>query len=105
MGIVKANIPKIPKVFVCPAYVVLTPADPFFLIVPAQDTPQSAPYPAIQRLEGRPVAVLEVPEPSNARFVDVLDNGRHAPAIAPAGLASDGILEPVSYTHLRAHET
>jgi len=93
MGIVKAKIPKILKELVRPADIVPVPADTLVLAVATQDASEPAPYPPVQRFKGFPMAVLEVLEPSFARFVDVVDDLSDAASIAPWGLAPDGLLE------------
>ena len=56
MGIVKAIIPKVPKVRVWPANMVLASTDTFAFAVPTQDAAQSAPDPSVDVLERGPVA-------------------------------------------------
>ena len=52
MGIVKAKIPKVPKVLVWPALVVPAPADALSVFISAQDASEPAPDPPIKRFEG-----------------------------------------------------
>jgi hypothetical protein len=80
MGIVKAKIPKIPKVFVCPAYVVLTPADLKLseaLSVRA-GRPTCLPNSFPCSIEGRaPVELIDQAEP-NTSFHPVFQGLQHA---------------------------
>jgi hypothetical protein len=48
MGIFKAKKPSGPKVTVRPAIMIIPSTDPFPLVTPTQDAPQSTPYPLIQ---------------------------------------------------------
>lgn len=86
MGIIKAKIPKVPKVLVWPANMVFASADPLALGIAAQDTAQPPPYPTIKWFKGCPVAMFEVFEPSFRRFIDILYNDLQATAIASPGL-------------------
>ncbi len=93
MGIVKAKIPKVPKVLVWPASVVPAPADALFLVIATQDASEPAPDPPIKRLEGCTMAVFEVFKPSFVGSANVCNNLSHASAVAPSGLTTDGVFE------------
>ena len=93
MGIVKAKIPNVPKVFVWPADMVLTSANPFAFAVSAQYAAHSAPYPSIEGFKGRPMTVFEVLEPSLGRFVDLFNDDLKTAAITSPRLLADGVLK------------
>jgi len=93
MGIVKAKIPKVPKVMIWPANMIFTSTNTFAFAVTAQYTAQPSPYPTIQWFKGRPMAMFEVFKPSLRRFIDILYNHLKAPSITSPGLFADGVFE------------
>ena len=82
MGNFQAEEPKVLKVSLWPAHVVIAPADTFELVLAAQYAPQAAPNPPVQGTKGPSIAMLEVLEPSPARAVHIDNNGGKAAAMA-----------------------
>jgi len=93
MGIIKAKMPKVPKVLVWPADIVHTAADAFAFVVTAQNAAQPSPYPSIYRFKGSPMTMFEVLKPSFCCPIDVFNDDRHASAIASLRLGADGVFK------------
>jgi hypothetical protein len=69
MGCFQAEEPKVPKVSIGPADVVIAPNDALKLVLPAQYAPQAAPNPPVQRLEGPAVTMLKINPAPTARIL------------------------------------
>src|SRR2546427_7415158 len=61
----------------------------------AQDAPQPLAYPLVQRLERRPVAVLEVSHPAPQAAVDFVDDVLHRTGARALGLGPECVLQLV----------
>ena len=95
VGSLQAEQPMFGKEAIWPSRLIRTAhvGDPLQLLLLAQQTPQSAAYPAIQRAEGPRSAVLEVAEPAPQRRIEVVDHPLQATSRRPHRLRPNGVLE------------
>src|SRR3990170_7302908 len=91
MGIFKAKEPSGPKVSVRPAIMIIPSTDPFPLVTPTQDTPQSTPYPLIQAGENALIAMLEVFKPSPEGAIHIHDDAFQRFPIRSPRLLANGL--------------